>query len=136
MWTWVLGGAVGLILLAIILHFAFPGREIKIPTIILSTLGGLVVGVLLGLVGAVMYGEKVQKEVYGVQYQGDPMPSGMQPPPVAGGGGGPSEETTKEAAPTVKAGPGGTNLGADYPGITAKEETAKEPAKEPAAAPK
>ena len=125
MWIWLLGGAGGLILLALILHFAAPGKAIKVPTIILSTFGGLVVGIVLGLLGAVMYGESIQKEVYGDQYKAEPLPSGMTPPPVAGGGGGAPEEPKKEAPPTVGGGPGGTNLGADYPGVSKKDEAPK-----------
>ena len=138
MWTMVLGGSVALILLSITLHFAVPGQSIKIPTIILSTIGGLVAGALLGLLGAVWYGEMAHREIYGDLYKGESPAEAAkrsaQNPGAAAG------EPKNDAAPTVSGGPGGTNLGADYPGITkeAPKATPKEPepVKEPEPAPK
>ncbi len=138
--TWLLGAAGALIVLALVLHFAVPAKAMKVPAVVIGTLGGLVVGAVLGMAGSVWYGDQYHKMVYVDMYKPDPMPSAPGATKVGQG---------KEAAPKKKAsgkaaskgGPGTKSMPSDYPGMDkskeepkAKEElkaAADEPAKTP-----
>lgn len=134
MLTWVLGFAVGSILLAAILHFALPAGGGKVPAVVVGTLGGFVAGAVLGMLGAVYYGEAMQNSVYGNQYRPDPLPSGgamkgVNAPPSSQGE--PPAEKKKSAPRAGGGGPGRTNLANDYPGVNDAKK--KEPAEAPPA---
>ena len=108
MWTYVLyvlGGAVAVIAVATILHFAAPGKAIKIPTIILSTLGGLVAGAILGLLVSVWYGEMAHREIYGDLYKGVPPGPGTMRAPGGAGAPTPADASDAPAAKELEAAP-------------------------------
>jgi hypothetical protein len=139
MFTWILGIAAGCIVLAFLLYFLVPARGVKVPAIVLGTLGGLAAGAVLGMLGAIMYGESAQKMVYGDLYRPEPMPSVGGP--MKGGASPPSEKPApkkKEGFAKKGRGPGMTNLPADYPGMepAKKSEEPQAPPAEPVDAPK
>ena len=72
-WTLIISGAA--IVLALAMHFLVPAKGVKIPAVILGTVGGLVIGVCVGFMGAVYYGDEVQKKVYANEYAPSPMPT-------------------------------------------------------------
>ena len=122
MYTWILGIAGVCIVLAFLVHFLMPAKGAKIPAILLGTVGGFAAGVVCGLLGAVMYGETVQKQVYGDMYLPGPMPSVSSPPANAGAPPAPKAETGGGGGTPVNAGPGSTSLRSDYPGLKERNE--------------
>ncbi len=121
MLTWVLGLAVGCVVLAGLLHFVLPAGGGKVPAVVIGTVGGFVAGAVLGMLGAVMYGETVQKSVYGAYYEPEPMGGnkgarpGFNTPPS--GNQAPGTPKKEAAGPAPSGGPGSTNLRSDYPGV-------------------
>jgi hypothetical protein len=79
MFTWILGIAGGCIVLALLLYFLVPAKGVKVPAVVLGTLGGLAAGGVLGILAAVIYGESVQNAVYSDMHRPSPMPAGGPP---------------------------------------------------------
>lgn len=95
MLTWILYAAVACILLAVVLHFVLP-KGGKVPAVVVGTLGGFMAGAVLGILGAVYYGETMQREIYGDMYKGEPMPArgtpGASTPPASSANASPKSE--------------------------------------------
>lgn len=88
-WLWtILAVGGGCIVLAALLYFGVPARQIKIPAVILGTIGGLAAGAVLGLVLAVVYGDPIHKSLFAEVYKPAPMGGGAAAPPKNAGGGG------------------------------------------------
>lgn len=84
-WITVIAVAGGCVLLAALLYFFVPKKQVKIPAVVLGTLGGLAIGAVLGLLGAVIYGDPMHKMVFAEQYKPEPMPAFGGPQPKAAG---------------------------------------------------
>jgi hypothetical protein len=122
-WTLIIAGAA--IVVALVMHFLVPAKGVKIPAVILGTIGGLMIGVCMGFMGAVYYGDEVQKKVYANEYAPSPMPTGGMTTKgqVTGGGGGgspPPAENKKSVGGTAKGGggPGSRSMPSGYPAPT------------------
>jgi hypothetical protein len=79
MFTWILGVAGGCIVLALLLYFLVPAKGVKVPAVVLGTVGGLAAGGVLGILAAVIYGESVQNAVYSDVHRPMPFPKGGPP---------------------------------------------------------
>jgi hypothetical protein len=114
--AWILGLGGSAIVLALVLHFLIPAKGVKVPAVVIGTIGGLVVGICIGIGGAVYYGDKMQKVVYANEYAPAPLPTkGM--PKSQGTGSPPAPEKQKAAGDSPKAGPGAPRLPSNYPGL-------------------
>jgi hypothetical protein len=116
--AWILGLAGSAIVLALVLHFLVPAKGVKVPAVVIGTIGGLVVGICIGIGGAVYYGDQMQKAVYANEYAPGPMPKGGTPkgsntpgtPP-------PAREKKKAEGESLDMGPGIPRLPSNYPGF-------------------
>jgi hypothetical protein len=71
----IVGIAGGCVLLALVLHFLVPAKGVKVPAVMLGTVGGFALGAMCGLYGAVIYGESVQSALYAGDHKPSPMPT-------------------------------------------------------------
>jgi hypothetical protein len=131
-WTLIIAGAA--IVLALAMHFLVPAKGVKIPAVILGTIGGLMIGVCLGFMAAVYYGDEVQKQVYADQYAPAPMPSAGMPKGSNLGGGDsppPAEKKKRDGGATKGGGgPASRAVPSDYPtGTDGKTKSKSEESK-------
>lgn len=133
MFTWALILAGAAVVLALAMHFLVPAKGIKIPAVVIGTLGGLVLGVCIGMTAAVYYGDEMQKQVYSNEYRPEPMPSAGIPKGQNTGGGDaappPEKKKAGGASGKRKGGPASGSMPSDYPGQDdAKSKTKSEDA--------
>jgi hypothetical protein len=80
----------GLMVIAALAYFIAPIKQVKVSAIVMSTLGGLTAGAVLGLMGAIVFGDQVYRETYSDRFKPDPMPgtggSSAKGYPTAAGG--------------------------------------------------
>lgn len=88
-WLWTILAIGGCsIVVAALLYFGLPSKQIKIAAVFLGTIGGLAAGAVLGLVLAVVYGDPIHKSLFAEVYKPAPMGGGPATPPKNAGGGG------------------------------------------------
>jgi hypothetical protein len=116
--AWILGLAGSAIVLALVLHFLIPAKGIKVPAVVIGTIGGLVVGICIGIAGAIYYGDQMSRAVYATDYAPSPMPgAGKAKGSNAGGAPPPASEKKKAASDSVSKSRGTTrSLPNNYPG--------------------
>jgi hypothetical protein len=116
--AWILGLAGSAIVLALVLHFLVPAKGAKVPAVIIGTIGGLVVGICLGIGGAIYYGDQMSKSVYANEYAPGPMPKGGTPKGSNTAAVSPPGPDTKKAEEdSINLGPGVPRLPSSYPGF-------------------
>lgn len=106
-WVTVIAVGGGCMVLAALLYFFVPAKEVKIPAVALGSLGGLATGAVLGLLAAVYYGDPLHKSLFAEQYKPEPMPSVGGPTPQAAGAPGKGKGGGGGAFAKKKAGGGG-----------------------------
>ena len=105
--AWILGSAGSAIVLALVLHFLVPAKGVKVPAVVIGTIGGLVVGICIGIGGRSFTETRCRKQFTRTTTAPSPFPGAGSPKGSNAGGVPPPANAKKKAAgDSVGKGPG------------------------------